>query len=198
MTSPSAAGSPTQATAPPSPRRRGMGSVANMLRSMLVVLGLVAVLIFLVPRQNAVTQPPVDVTDAAQQVVHDTGWPIVAPVGLPAGWRATSVRYVRSTDGLMTWHVGYQSPQGDYVAVEQTRGATSLWVSAQTNRGHPDGTLSAAGRTWQKINRVDKVQRSLVIRGAGPQDLTTIVTGTAPYAGLATFADTLRPVARTG
>lgn len=198
MTSPPAAGSPAQAPVPQGPRRRGMGTLGNMFRSMLVVLGLVAVLIFLVPRQNEVTQPPVDVTPVAQQVVQETGWPILAPVGLPEGWRATSVRYVRSTDGLMTWHVGYQSPQGDYVAVEQTKGATSLWIAAQTNRGRPDGTLDAAGRTWMKINRLDKVQRSLVSRGAGKQDLTTIVTGTAPYERLATFAESLRPVAKTG
>ena len=40
------------------------------------------------------------------------------------------MRYVRSTDGLMTWHAGYQSPTGNYIALEQTKDATDAWVSA--------------------------------------------------------------------
>lgn len=161
---------------------------------MAVVLALVAGLILLVPRQNAVVQPPVDVTTLARQVATQTRWPILAPQGLPDGWRATSVRFVRSTDALMTWHAGYITPDQEYVAIEQTTGATDLWVQAQVNRGKPEGTLSAAGRSWQKIDRLDKVQFSLVDRAKATSGITTIITGTAPYAELATFAGYLRPV----
>ena len=98
------------------------------------------------------------------------------------------MRFERSTDGLRTWHAGYVSPDDQYIAIEQTQGATSTWVAAQTNRGRAEGTLQAAGRTWEKIRRGDKVQISLVHRGAGPKDVTTILTGTAPYDELVTFA----------
>jgi hypothetical protein len=67
-------------------------------------------------------------------------------------------------------------------------------VNAQTNRGAKEGTLLVAGQEWTKIDRKDKVQFSLVSRGAGPKDLTTIVTGTGPYDELAAFAASLRPV----
>ncbi len=189
---------PPHETQPPhgrGPTRRGMGSVGNIIRSMAVVLGLVVGVILLVPRQNAVVQPPVDVTPLARQVASQTKWPILTPQGLPDGWRATSVRYVRSTDALMTWHAGYISPEQNYVAIEQTKGATDLWVQAQTNRGRPEGTLTAGGRSWEKVDRLDKVQFSLVERAPTPGQLTTILTGTAPYAELAAFAGYLRPVA---
>jgi len=171
-----------------------MGNLRSMVISMLVVLGFVVVWVAMVPRPNAITQPPVDVTSVAQQVKAETKWPILQPQGLPDGWRATSVRFVRSTDGLMTWHAGYQSPKGDYIALEQTQGATRGWVEAQTNRGAEEGTQAVAGQEWTRIDRKDKVQFSLVRRGAGPKDLTTIVTGTGPYDELATFASSLRPV----
>ena len=164
-----------------------------MIISLAVILVFVAVWVALVPRVNGISQPSVDVAAVAKQVARDTGWKIEVPV-LPAGWRANAVRFERSTDGLQTWHAGYVSPDDQYIAIEQTQGATSAWVAAQTNRGRDEGTLQAAGRTWQKIRRGDKVQISLVHRGAGPKDVTTLLTGTAPYDELVTFAERLRPV----
>lgn len=181
----------------PAPRSSyANGSVANMVRSLLVIGALVAVLVAVVPRVNSVSQPPVDVSGASVEVAHDSGWAIEAPEGLPDGWKATSVRYVRSTDGLMTWHAGYQSPTGNYVAIEQTKDATSGWVEAQTNRAAKTGTTEAGGRTWDTYVRNGKVQNSLVNRGAAGQ-LTTIVTGTGTFAELTAFADSLRPVPKS-
>jgi Protein of unknown function (DUF4245) len=183
----------------PAPRSGyASGSVANMLRSLLVIGALVALLVAIVPRVNTVSQPPVDVASTAVEVARSSGWPIERPEGLPDGWKATSVRYVRSTDGLMTWHAGYQSPTGNYVAVEQTRDATSEWVSAQTNRAPQTGKLAAGGRTWGTYVRTGKVQNSLVAAPTTPQGLTTIVTGTGSFEELAAFAETLRPVPTTG
>ncbi len=170
------------------------GSVANMIRSLLVITALVAVLIAVVPRVNQVSQPPVDVVSASVEVAKKSGWPISRPERLPEGWKATSVRYVRSTDGLMTWHAGYQSPSGNYVALEQTQGATQRWIEAQTNRARDIGELGAGGVTWTKYERGGKVQNSLLSRGADAQDLTTLITGTGTFDELATFAGSLRPV----
>ena len=92
--------------------------------------------------------------------------------------------------------MGYLSPEGNYVAIDQTSvaGATDRWVSTQTSNGHADGSLSAAGSVWQKLSSRDTVQRSLVSRGAGPGGLITVLSGTASYAQLAQFAGTLQPV----
>ena len=80
----------------------------------------------------------------------------------------------------MTWHAGYQShPRPVHRASSRRKGATVQWVAAQTNRGRDRrARCRPAGRTWQKIRRGDKVQISLVHRGAGPKDVTTILTGT--------------------
>ena len=178
----------------PAPRSSyANGTVANMLRSLLVIGVIVAALIAIVPRVNSVSQPPVDVGGVAVEVAKDSGWPIEAPQGLPHGWEATSVRYVRSTDGLMTWHAGYQSPDGNYVAIEQTKDATDTWVSAQTNRARVTGQTQAGGLTWDTYVRGGKLQNSLVHRGGAGQ-LTTIVTGTGTFAQLTAFADALEPV----
>lgn len=170
-----------------------MGTLRNMVISMAVICVFVLVWIAMVPRVSQVSQPPVDVTSVAEQVRAETGWPILQP-DLPDGWKATSVRFVRSTDGLKTWHAGYLSPDEQYAAIEQTQGATDDWVSAQTNRGREIGTTEAGGLTWTMIDRQDKVQRSLVHRGESPDELTTVLTGTATFDELKEFAETLRPV----
>jgi hypothetical protein len=179
----------------PAPRSSyANGSAANMVRSLVVICVIVAVLIAIVPRVNTVSQPPVDVAGASVEVAKESGWPIERPEALPAGWKATSVRYVRSTGGLMTWHAGYQSPTGNYIAIEQTKDATAKWISAQTNRAARTGEVQAAGRTWGTYVRSGKVQNSLVHRAQSPAELTTIVTGTGTFEELTAFAETLAPV----
>lgn len=168
------------------------GSVPNMLRSLLVIGALVAVLIAVVPRVNGVSQPPVDVAGASVAFARDSGWPLERPENLPDGWTATSVRFVSSTDGLRTWHAGYQSPTGNYVAIEQTKDATDKWVEAQTNRAAMTGSVEAGGRTWDTYVRSGKVQNSLVHEAAGADELTTIVTGTGTLDELTAFAGTLQ------
>ena len=179
----------------PAPRSSyANGSVANILRSLLVIGALVAVLVAVVPRVSTVSQPPVDVAGASLEVARESGWPIERPANLPDGWKATSVRYVSSTDGLRTWHAGYQSPTGNYVAIEQTKDATAKWVEAQTNRAAKTGSVQAGGRTWSTYVRSGKVQNSLVHPPSAGDELTTIITGTGTLDELAAFAGTLEKV----
>jgi Protein of unknown function (DUF4245) len=180
-------------TAPPS--RYSMGSTQNLVLSLLAVLGMVAVLVLIVPRVNSVSGPPVDIHATAVDVQHRTNWPIVEAVGLPQGWTPTSARYVRTTDGFMTWHAGYQLPDGTYVAVEQTKDPNRAWVEAQTNRAPRSGTVEAAGRTWTTFVRDTKVQNSLLDDPKTSGDLTTLITGTASLEQMADFATYLQPVA---
>lgn len=194
----SATSTPDAATAPAGqqpPARRGLGSLRNMLISMLVVMSAVLVWVAMVPRVQEVSQPAVDVTSVALQVRRETGWAISQP-RLPAGWKATNVRFDSTPDGVRTWHAGYLSPRGDYLAVDQTlvAGATGSWLKARTAGGQADGTMFAAGQRWQKQSSTDIVQRSLVSKGSGARDLTTVLSGTASYVQLGQFAETLVPV----
>lgn len=178
----------------PPKSRYSMGSTPNMLRSLLVIGGLVALLWFMTPRVNTLNGPVVDVHSTALDVVEQSGWPISEAVDLPEGWTTTSARYVRGTDKLMTWHAGYQAPSGNYVAVEQTKDATREWVDAQVNRARRTGELEAGGVTWTKYERGGKVQNSLVDRRTEPGQLTTLLTGTGTFEELKVVAEHLEPV----
>jgi hypothetical protein len=185
---------PAPARQPPA-ARRGFGNLRSMVLSMVVILAAVLAWVAMVPRVREISQPAVDVTSVATQVRQQTGWSISQPA-LPAGWKATNVRFAASGDGFRTWHAGYLSPDGNYVSIDQTdvTGATDNWVSALTSNGQAEGTLSAAGTTWHKFSSHDRVQVSLVSRGSGAHGLTTVLSGTAPYPELVQFAETLEPV----
>ena len=175
--------------------RRGFGNLRSMVISMVVILAAVLAWTAMVPRVNEISQPAVDVTSVARQVRQETSWAISQPQ-LPAGWKATNVRFTTAGDGVRTWHAGYLSPEGNYVSIDQTTvtGATEVWVTAHTSGGQAEGTVTAAGTMWQKLSSRDTVQRSLVSRGSGTSELTTVLSGTAPYTQLAMFAEALQPV----
>lgn len=178
----------------PTKSHYSMGSTPNMVRSLVVIGALMALIWFMTPRVNTLGGPVVDVHGTALGVVEQSGWPISEAVDLPEDWKTTSARYVKGTDGLMTWHAGYQAPSGNYVAVEQTRDATRGWVEAQTNRARRIGELQAAGTTWVKYERGGKVQNSLVDRRTGAGELTTLLTGTGTFEELVFVAEHLGPV----
>lgn len=182
-------------TAQPPPRSSySAGSTSNLVRSLLAVGGILVVFFFMVPRVSSVSQPPVDVESTARDVARSSGWAVSVPRGLPEGWQASAARFVRSTDGLMTWHAGFISPAGHYVALEQTQGSTEGWVEAETNRAARTGQLTAAGKVWVKFNRDTKVQRSLLDRPQDPKALTTLITGDGTFEELVVLVDHLQPV----
>jgi hypothetical protein len=170
--------------------RRAYAPWTSMLLSLAVVVGVAIVLLLIVPRTNGVTQPPVDVTLGARAAAEQVTFTPSIPVGLPEGWRATSVRTTRSTADVITWHVGYQTPDQQYAAVEQGKDAPAAWAHQQINRAPADGTQQIAGQTWRRYTGGRVAQNSLVhTRGA----VTTIVTGTAGYDDLALLAASLQP-----
>ncbi len=171
-----------------------LGSTPNMLRSLLVILGLVGVLLAIVPRVSKVEQPAVDAVSVVANAVRESGLPYEAPVGLPAGWKATNARYGTSTDGLLTWQAGWATPKGGYVAIRQTRAASPNWVKAATNDGVSQGTVSAAGRIWQKEYDSAHDQTSLVNAPSGQAaGVATVVAATAQLDEVLVFTNALQP-----
>ena len=111
------------------------------------------------------------------------------PQGLPDGWRATSARLQRGTDGVTTWHVGFVTPAGGYAGYEQAGHPTTEWEDTQVTDGKDQGRIRVAGLDWVIRSRTDRGITSWVLRRP---DRTTIVTGTADRAELIQLATSLQ------
>jgi len=158
------------------PRGRGLrGTAFDMVASTVVVVALVALLVALVPRPNAVPIHEVDVAAAAQRAGRELGFDPALPQGLPAGWVATSADVRHSADGVTTWHVGYVTPSGNYASIEQAAWVTKQWEDIMDSGGTPrrPEVVTVDGTLWEQRYKDVRDVTALIHRG---KSRTTMVT----------------------
>lgn len=162
-------------------------TVRDMVWSLVVVLGAVAVVLLITWRPQPEAIKVVDVAPFLSAARSEAGYPVLIPRGL-AGLQATSARWepTNASQGVPVWHVGYVLNGADYVQVSQARLDDPAYIAEQTEGGRPAGRIDVMGASWEKRESSD--QRSLVLQRDG---VTTIVTGTAPWDVLPTVAASL-------
>ena len=173
------------------PNARMRQTVGDMVRSMAVVLAVVAVIVLLAWRPDP---EPITVVDAAPVVARaaaQADFAVSAPAGLPDAWRATSARWeeTEESDGLPVLHVGYVTPADAYAQVTQSTATSPAYLQEQTKKGRPDGTIEVDGVPWERFDADDR--RSLVLAG---DPVLTVVSGSADWPELVELASSLAPV----
>ncbi len=167
---------------------RSKRGLRDLILSLAVVALFVAFLYAVVWRPAPEAVKAVDPTLQLEAARAGAGYPVLAPVGLPAGWTATSARFEATGEDTTSWFLGYVTPEQEYVALAQTDGQVGPFVAEQTLDGQADGSRTIDGRQWQQYVADD--QRSLVRTSGG---VTTVVTGTVEYDQLVAFVERLRP-----
>ena len=163
-------------------------TAVDMVLTLAVIIGVVAVIVLLVPRPNEVSQPDVDPTAAAAAARPGLPFVPAVPAGLPAGWAARTAKAQVGTDDVPMWLLQYRTPGGAYGAVRQAGDATAAWEDRQVTDGREAGTVRIGTHDWVVRSRPDRGITSWVLRQG---NLTTIVTGTASTAELTTLASAL-------
>ncbi len=166
-------------------RPRGRQTALDMVRSLAAIGAAVAVVVLLVPRSGEPVVQPVEL-DAAVAAAEAAGdVPVVRP-DLGDDWQLTSARR-ESPDGSVpaTWHLGYLSPDEEYVGLEVTREATPSWVQDVTSDGEETTTLDVAGQAWTVLASPEG-RTSLLLE---QPDRAVVVTGSAVLDELALMAE---------
>jgi hypothetical protein len=160
-----------------------------MVRSLAIVLAVVAV-VFLFANREAPPEKVREVGYSAQlaQTRATASYDVLAPVGLPSGWKATSARGLTDA-GAVTWHLGFVTPAGGYAGLEQSDGPRQRFVDGFVHGAHPAGQVQIGGDTWQRLEGGAPEPRALLRRGNGA---TTMVVGNAGWAELRELAASLR------
>ncbi|MFJ9740391.1 DUF4245 domain-containing protein [Streptomyces sp. NPDC101166] len=170
----------------------GRKGKTQTVRDMVLSLGLIMVaglvMYIFVPHDD--TPPETKAVDYRVELLtarRAASYPVAAPEGLPAAWKATSVRF--RGDQFDAWHLGFHTPDGEYVQIEQSTEKRSTFVEKATQSARrTDRTEQLAGRTW--VRYADGRYNALVQEGADGS--TTVVAGTASWAGLAQMAQALK------
>ena len=84
---------------------------------------------------------------------------------------------------LPVWHIGYVTPDEQYVEISESATASERFIPEQTGKGAPLDPVVITGTTWQRFE--SESRRSLV--RVEPK-LTTVVAGTLDWAGLQSVA----------
>ncbi|MBB2985926.1 DUF4245 domain-containing protein [Terracoccus luteus] len=180
------------AEAPPR-SRYSMGTLPNMLRSMLAIGFFVLLLVALVPRISQVDRPAIDASAKASQTAAQTGWAIELPAGLGSDWTPTVATYAKSTDGVETFTTVWKAPGGGDIALKEAADATNAWLTRSVADGAREGERTVSGRTFDRYATSDG-QVSYVVRGEGEKALTLVATSSATEDELTAFVAALRPV----
>ncbi len=158
---------------------------------MAVIGAVVAVIYVFIPHDES--EAPLKTVNAAEMhaavssASRAASYPVLAPRGLAADWKPTTVRYRGSDDEH--WHLGYHGPDGKYVAVEQSSGKAGPFIEQVSQKAEDTGkTERIDGKDWKRYE--GDSYDALVLQEGGA---TTVVTGSGSFARLAEMAGALRP-----
>ncbi|MFI1411414.1 DUF4245 domain-containing protein [Streptomyces sp. NPDC020707] len=166
--------------------RNGKQSVRDMVLS-LGLIGIVAGFIYVfIPKDDS--EPPLERVDYRVELLtarRAAPYPVAAPEGLSKEWKATSVRF--RGDDFDAWHLGFHDPDGEYVAIEQSTQKPVTFIGDATQGAEETNVTQRIGdKSWKRYKGAK--YDALVLR---EKNSTTVVTGTASFAGLTKMAESL-------
>lgn len=171
-------------------------TVKDMVWSMLVVLGVVAVVMLFAwrpePEAVKVIDPQQYVAAAAES--GDLG--VLVPSGLSEGWRPTSARWEQTpaSGDERVLRIGYVTPSGEYAQISQFAfdpgqdPVRSDLVREQAQGIFPDSTRTVDGAKWLAAE-FDGERMLAAQSGTG----VVVVSGTAGWGELDQLAQSLQP-----
>jgi hypothetical protein len=178
-------------------RAKRESTPADMIRSLAVILIPLLIITFLFTR-NLGDHPVKEVdwrpvlTTARQQAP----FPVLAPTGLPEGWRPTQVVWVPLGEPYLNgepsvrnlWKLGFLTPDDVFIGLSEGDLRPDDLVRDETRAGSPDGQSTVGDQTWQRWVSPDDRTRSLVASSA---KATTVVSADLPYEALEAYVSTL-------
>jgi hypothetical protein len=180
-------------------RAKKPSSTGDLLRSMAVILiPLVVITYFFTRSPDTPAVQVIDYQPALAQARQQAPFPVLAPVPVPKGWRATRATWLKTGQPGIggapsprnLWQLGFLNAGQVYVELDQGDLRGKDLIDDRTRQGLPDGQSEVGGQVWQRTISPDERTRALVLPSSA---VTTIVVADLPYADLEAYAATLSP-----
>jgi hypothetical protein len=170
---------------------------ANMLRSLLplVVIALLIVGYQAFKSSGETNVHPIDPTSTERLAAGQAGYPLVAPAGLPSGYRPTSARTDADPDRTgepVTLQIGYVTPSEEFAGFVVSDDPKADAVTSVLDGAAQQGTVDVAGTAWTRsrnargetvLSRRAGAALVLVSGSASEQELETVAGAVRPYPG---------------
>lgn len=166
---------------------KGTKTIRDMVLSLVVIGAAVAGIYVFVPHDD--TAKPVKRVNYEVELAtakRAAAYPVLAPQGLGKDWKPTTVRFNGAEQDH--WHLGFHSPDGKYVAVEQSTEKARVFIDQVTRGAEESGRREQlGGDTWTRYQ--GPTYDALVRADKGA---TTVITGSASFRELAEMAQALK------
>jgi len=181
--------------------KRGRQTALDMARSLGLMFVVILVLLLVTPARklifpggNGSAAPPVGDSEQLAEWHQLTGRLALLPA-VPASWRINAATMSGTRPDRAHLHVGWVTPEQQYVGVDQGFLSRKKFVSAALGAGsRPAAPTTIAGRAWD--TRIDRHGDPAYLLTTGR--FTVAVTGTLPPAALQRIAAGLKPAASSG
>lgn len=140
-------------------------TVNNLIYSLLVTLGVVAIIYFAVPRSDEPATWQVDYVSVGAKVQETVPQKLVIP-HLPTEWQANAADLRTGSDGVQTWKIGFVTPGGNFIALYQGFNGNPTWVSNLMEGTAPTSTVEINGITWDVYDNGDAGNNSYALSTA--------------------------------
>lgn len=130
-------------------------TLRNLVLALAASLGIVVVLVLIAPRGTFTNDRSVDVLSIAAKVSTQVQGKVVVPT-VPSTWKSNAAEIRRSSDGVVSWYVGYLTPEtssnekekNEYLGFYQGFAANATWVSDLVGRTKPTTTVTINDVEW--------------------------------------------------
>lgn len=138
-------------------------TVNNLVLSLLVSLGLMALIVFMAPGllggKDTFSERSVDVAELAAAAEPSAGRMLSAPE-VPEGWLAKGAD-LRASDGVNWWRINYTTVDQAFASVTQAFTASGepvkeAWIEKQLEDQVPTGTETLGGVEWIVYDHSDR------------------------------------------
>jgi len=173
---------------------RARSTVNNLVLSLIATLGAVIVMVLIVPRAEAPLERSVDFAAVAAHA--QPGFPqTLAVPALPEGWHSNAATTrTGDNEGVSSWHVGFITPQKQFIGLTQGFNANQHWIATQLAHSVANGTVVIDGVPWTTYDNraggraVGNVKYALAAEADGS---TYVLFGTADASEFHTLASAL-------
>ncbi|KAB1643265.1 DUF4245 domain-containing protein [Gulosibacter chungangensis] len=133
-------------------------TINNLVAAIAVSLLAVAVIVFMVPRDDSEKLRDVDYQAAAAQAQPGYDVELLAP-DVPDQWQSNSAEIRQGADGVFEWYMGFMILDGDlateYVGLSQGINANDTWTYEKLDRRTPTGSITINGVEWIEYDYTD-------------------------------------------
>lgn len=175
------------AAPPTQPIRRP--NLARDIALSLSILLLPLLLLMAFCRPTGSELPTVDPNRTYQAAKAEAKFPVLIPISLPAGWRATNATLNRLEGGGLTVRVSYLTPGDRFVQLVQSDADSEDLIVDELGAGKIQGTNEIRGQQWQRYSGRRDGETALVwLR----PDSTVLASGDATVNELTALTSALR------